>query len=121
MSGKKAITMVAVLAFCFSGCATIFVGKNQTVSFNSKPEAASVKVGPFSGTTPYTTKIPKNKGYLIEYSKEGYQRETMELEKRFDPVYLVNILFWPGLIVDLATGAMFKYDPAIYRAELEPR
>jgi hypothetical protein len=36
------------------------------------------------------------------------------LNKEIEPLYFVNILFWPGLIIDLATGAMFEYDPTHY-------
>ncbi len=43
--------------------------------------------------------------------------QTQNLNKSIEPVYWVNILFWPGLIVDIATGKMFKYDPTEYSFE----
>jgi len=35
--------------------------------------------------------------------------------KQINEPPFVNILFWPGLIIDLATGTMFRYDPTEYQ------
>ena len=111
---KKSVlcTVLAVLFFT-QGCCSIFTGDPQTVSVDSKPEGAKVQIGPYEGTTPYRVSLPRGKNYVVQASY-GDRDKTLALNKQIEPVYWVNILFWPGLIIDLATGAMFEYDPTHY-------
>ena len=72
-----------------------------------------MRIGPYKGTTPYEVTVPRGKDYIIQATYNG-KTETQNLNKSIEPVYWVNILFWPGLIIDLATGNMFKYEPKVY-------
>ncbi len=111
---KKSILCVSLIALIFTqGCCSIFTADPQTVSVDSKPPGAEVKVGPHQGTTPYQVSLPRGKDYVITAEYEG-KTKTANLNKSIEPVYWVNILFWPGLIIDLATGKMFKYEPTEY-------
>jgi len=105
-------TLLAVLIFT-QGCCSIFTNDPQTISVDSKPEGAKVQIGPHEGTTPYRVSLPRGKNYVIQASYGGRDK-TLALNKQIEPVYWINILFWPGLIIDLATGAMFEYDPTHY-------
>ena len=111
---KKSVlcTVLAVLLFT-QGCCSIFTGGPQTVRVDSEPEGAEVRIGPYKGTTPNQVSLPRGKDYVIK-SKYGSDTQTMNLNKNIEGVYWVNILFWPGLIIDLATGKMFKYEPTEY-------
>jgi hypothetical protein len=80
---------------------------------DSKPEGATVKIGAHKGKTPYSVVLSRGKDYVISASYQG-KTETIAMNKSIEPVYWVNILFWPGLIIDLATGKMFKYEPTHY-------
>jgi hypothetical protein len=95
------------------GCCSIFTPGPQTISVASKPTGANVKIGTYKGTTPYQVSIPRGKDYVIEASFNS-KTQTQNLNKSIEPIYWVNILFWPGLIIDLATGNMFKYEPTEY-------
>jgi hypothetical protein len=111
---KKAILCVMLVAVVFTqGCCSIFKADPQTVSVNSNPPGAKVEIGPHSGTTPFQISLPKGKDYVITATYQG-QTKTANLNKSIEPLYWVNILFWPGLIIDLATGKMFEYDPTQY-------
>ena len=105
--------MLTIILALTQGCCSIFTPGPQTVSVNSKPEGAKVKIGPYSGMTPYQVSVPRGKDYVIE-AKYGTDTQTVTLNKNIEPVYWVNILFWPGLIIDLATGKMFRYEPTEY-------
>jgi hypothetical protein len=111
---KKSVlcALLAVLVLT-QGCCSIFTSDPQTVSVDSKPQGAKVQIGPFKGTTPYQVSLPRGKDYVIVASY-GKDTQTVALNKNIEPVYWVNILFWPGLIIDLATGKMFKYEPTEY-------
>jgi hypothetical protein len=101
-----------------SGCCSIFTSGPQTVSIDSQPQGADVKIGPYKGKTPYTVSLPRGKEYVI-VAKYGDKTETLTLEKSIEPVYWVNILVWPGLLIDLGTGKMWKYSPTEYDVSFE--
>ena len=117
---KKSV-LCGVLALCTftQGCCSIFTSGPQTVSVDSKPPGASVAIGPFKGKTPYQVSLPRGKDYVIT-AKYADNSQTQNLNKSIEPVYWVNILFWPGLIIDLATGKMFKYEPTEYEFDFTP-
>ena len=108
---KNIVLWITLLSFTLSGsgCCSIFGGGGQMITVNSKPEGAKVQLGSLQGTTPYQVKLPKGKDYAIRTTYAG-KTQTTPLEKKVDGVFWINILFWPGLIIDAATGNMYKYD-----------
>lgn len=112
---KKSVLCVLLAVLVFTqGCCSIFASGSQMVSVDSKPQGASVTIGPYMGTTPYQVSLPRGEDYVITAKYQG-NTQTQNLDKSIQTLYWVNILFWPGLIVDLATGNMFTYDPTEYR------
>ena len=112
---KKSVVCVLLAASLLTqGCCSIFTSGAQTVSVNSVPPGAKVQVGPHTGTTPYSVSLPRGKDYVITATLEGTQK-TQNLNRTIEGVYWVNILFWPGLIIDMATGKMYKYEPTQYQ------
>ena len=111
---KKSVLCVVLAASIFvQGCCTLFTNDPQTVSVDSKPPGVKVAIGPYSGTTPYHVSLPRGKDYVVT-ARQGEATQTQNLTKSIEPLYWVNILIFPGLIVDLATGKMFKYEPTTY-------
>ncbi len=110
-------TLLATLFFAVltysSGCATIFSGDSQNITFNSVPEGANIKVGPYEGVTPCAILIPKGQNYAIEAHYLG-QKKVVPLTTKMTGSTFWNILFWPGFIVDAITGNIKKYDPNHY-------
>jgi hypothetical protein len=51
-------------------------------------------------------------GKSVTVRKPGYQDQTVMVNSKFQPVALLDVLFWPGFIVDGATGSLVKIDPA---------
>ena len=111
---KKTVLVCTLVTFVFTqGCCSIFTSNPQTISVDSKPEGAKVQIGPYKGTTPYQVSLPRGKDYVIQATYDN-KSQTVTLNKSIEPVYWVNIFVWPGLIIDLATGKMFKYEPTEY-------
>lgn len=52
---------------------------------------------------------------------DGYDQRSILLQNGFNGVSILNIFFWPGFIVDAATGTLMKYDVVTYEAELDPK
>jgi len=116
---RRGICVLLCCAFLLTqGCCSIFTSGDQPVFIDSVPQGADVKVGPYKGSTPYSVTIPRGKDYVITV-KNGTQTETLTLEKSIEPVYWVNILFWPGLLIDLGTGKMWKYSPTEYEVTFD--
>ncbi len=110
---KKLLCVLLAMLLFNQGCCSIFTNKAQKITVTSKPAGAEVKVGPYKGTAPFEKIIPRGKDYLITADYQG-KSQTQNLEKKIEPIFWVNILFWPGMIVDLVTGSMFKYEPTEY-------
>lgn len=111
---RKVAVIVLLFAFCFNqGCCSIFKSDPQAVRVSSPSKGAAVKIGPYKGKTPYTVIMPRGKDYIIE-GKLGDKTETVALNRSIEPIYWINILFWPGLIIDYATGSMWNYEPKEY-------
>lgn len=112
------------LSFLLTSCATIFSGTSQEVKFESEPSGAAIMVGGVErGTTPATVTLTKPglSEKRVTFTKEGYEDRSLKLQKSFATTTILNI-FGPWLIgwgIDAFSGAMFKYSPTQYNAELE--
>ena len=108
----------------FNGCALIFKGTSEKVSFNSDPLASKVYVnGQVMGNTPLELKLESKKSYTIEFKKEGFETKTVHLSNSIGAGYIIlDIIFGFGLIpiiIDAATGAWYTLDEDHINAILE--
>ncbi len=98
-----------------AGCASIVSGKTQDISIRSNPLGATVTIdGMSAGATPVTTDVKRKRRHNIKITKEGYVEETRATHKGFNWWYCANLII-PfgiiGLVVDVATGAIFTVSP----------
>jgi hypothetical protein len=108
-----------------AGCATVFSGRHQEVTFLSQPDGATVTVGgKILGKTPLTTTIQKDKNQELRFEKEGYKTISMSLTTRINGWFWGNILGgFSGLFsstTDSATGSIIEYSPSQYLVTLFP-
>lgn len=114
---------LGVLALLFLvGCATLFKGTSQKVSYSSEPSGAKVYVtGQLMGTTPFELEMKVNRTYTIEFRKEGYENKTVVLNNSIGAGWIIlDVLggFIP-VIIDAATGAWYSLDQDHVNAVLE--
>ena len=111
-----------------TGCASIVSETTYPVSVSSTPRSAQLTIKNdhrtiYSGTTPATVVLDASEGFFqaAEYTavidKEGYGVYRRTINASLDGWYVGNIVFggvigW--LIVDPATGAMWKLDSNVY-------
>ena len=124
---KHLLTVFSILTlFAFiPGCATIFGGSNWPISVRTNPDGAKVEIRNkkglevYSGTSPATLRLKSGAGYFskesytISLSNAGYEPKTINLECKINGWYFGNILIGGVLgmlIIDPATGAMYKLD-----------
>lgn len=120
-------TYLSILLVIFiTGCASIFSGTKQEVTFTSTPDGALVTIqGKPMGRTPLTILTAKEKKRTAVIEKEGYRSATIDLTNEVDPLFYVNILGFPvgmifSSITDAASGAIYKYAPDKWHVTLQP-
>jgi len=124
----KVLSVVVCLSLIMAGCASIVSKSNYPVSINSSPDQASFTItnkngeNVHSGRTPETVTLKSGRGYFkkseytVTFSKEGFEDKTATIVGDVDGWFIGNILFGGLigiLIVDPATGAMWKLPEAI--------
>ena len=124
MSLLRFLFIIITCAF-LSSCASIVSKTNWPVSIDSKPEGVHVSITNkrgveiFTGKTPLVTKLKSGSGFLTKESYtvvmtyNGIEKRKINLECSINGWYFGN-LFIGGLIgmliVDPATGAMYRLD-----------
>ncbi|HJD59459.1 MAG TPA: hypothetical protein LFW20_02120 [Rickettsia endosymbiont of Omalisus fontisbellaquei] len=130
----KLYKLVTILmsTIILSGCATIFSGTTQDIHVkvidNKNNTALENVVCTVTDGTGGNYVLPNNPGIvkvrrtsgavLIDCKKEGYKQLNIAVGDNFNSVTLINVLFWPGFIVDALSGSYKKY-PSHYLVAME--
>jgi len=122
-----------------TGCASIVSKSDWPVTITSAPSGAMVTVKNNQGikihkaTTPTTVVLKSSAGYFaaakytLSFEKPGYGDSVAFLDARLNPWYMGNLLFFGGdffigmLVIDPATGAMWKLDDMVMGSLAESR
>lgn len=118
------VAAMIVLVPLLYGCATIVRGSSQDVRVTSDPSNAEVIVnGEDRGSTPTTLNLDTGRDYQIEFDRDGYTSETVNVTKDFTigwPIF-GNIFSWGiiGIVVDVANGSAYQLSPEQVEAALE--
>lgn len=101
----------ATLAAGASGCATLFSGTSQSLQVSSEPPGARVFVnGSLAGNTPTTVTMKKGDPVTIVGQYPGLPDATVVLGKQLDTIAVLNLFDLVGWLIDVSTGAMWKFD-----------
>lgn len=116
------------MTILLTGCASIVSKTSYPVTVSSNPSGATLTIvnkkgkTVFSGTTPTVVTLKAGAGfftpgkYTMTMEKAGYPTKTATLRASLDGWYVGNIIFGGLigiLIVDPATGAMWRLDDSI--------
>jgi len=119
----KMAATISIFSIFLSGCATIVSGSSQLVhvqAIDAKthkpiPNARcqlidSKKVAYTINSNPGSANIPREYGKLqAECTATGYKQKSVATGQSFNAWTLADVIFWPGALVDAATGAAKKY------------
>ena len=116
-----------VIGSLASGCATM-ANTDQQIAVYTIPDGADVVVGDNKGVSPMSVTVPGGYSipHSIQISKEGYQSQTVTVQRGFRTSALVTDvlpgLFLAGipLIVDLSTGDFWYVSNTSYTIKLTP-
>ncbi len=114
-------------AFMLTGCATIFSGSSAKIPFETDgPDdteftITSVQTGERTVRkgNRFVVELKRNADYQVSVQAQGYKGQDVLVGRSFNMLTILNILFWPGLLVDFATGAMYQPDKERVYVRLE--
>lgn len=121
-----AIAGALLLVLPIAGCASIISGSKQEVNLTSHPAAANVTITNekgmvvWSGTTPATIELARDKEYFVKAEVPGYEPATVHIDQSLNGWFIGNLLCGGiiGGLIDYATGAMWTLDPDMVTIEL---
>jgi len=125
MGNKKGLglAVLALSAALVAGCATVMSGTTQTINVQAIDEKTNETIPGAKCTVtdgkgrvypvtsnPGSVVVTKGQGALdTRCLVKGYHQKQVGVGQDFNAWTVANVLFWPGLIVDAATGAVQKY------------
>jgi hypothetical protein len=115
---KRALSLVMVV--CLAGCATLFGGSSQIPIATNPPGAGVYVNGALVAQTPTVIELDSSRPAHIQIYLPGFQPVQIARHKGIAGWFWVNFFFWPGFIVDLATGKYEKYDSSTIAIGLTP-
>jgi len=122
----RLLLIISIIPLLFTGCSTIVDGRDKRVQINSNPTGAKFSIYNKDGkpisvkTTPASITLKRNHGYFsgedykMIFEFTGYYPYEIHIKSTVDGWYFGNLLFGGLiglLIVDPATGAMYKLEP----------
>jgi hypothetical protein len=124
---KNMLVALAISIFAitsFTGCATMMDGKHQYVPVKSTPPGATIKVDgkDLGQKTPNIIRLERSQRHHIEIVLANHKTAEIDTVRKFNYDTLPGWIFYifPGVIVDLATGAIYCVDPGEIDVSLEP-
>ena len=111
---------IVIFTITITSCATLFSGTKDRIYFTTNMPGARVLIdGVEVCKTPCNENITRKVGESqIEFKLEGYETKVINLSKSFNVVSILNFGNLIGWGIDIATGAVFKYDKKAYDIEL---
>jgi hypothetical protein len=114
-------TLIFLIAlFLMTGCATIFTGTRDRISFVSTPSGAVIyKDGIEICTTPCNYNVKRSLNDTeVEFKLDGYETRLITLDKELNLVSIINLGNLFGWGIDALSGAVMKYDRKPYDLKL---
>lgn len=121
---KYLISGVALASiFMLTGCATIVTGSNQRLNVQAL-DSKTLKIIPHAkcelkgnsgqiysiNGNPGSTEVNIKEGRLLaKCRKAGYKQVQIGVGQSFNAWTVADVIFWPTIFVDIATGAVEKY------------
>ena len=115
----RKILLTAASLFLLSGCATVFNPSNDIITVHAQDNDTKIFIdGNYMGNGNVTYPVARGKSLMIAGEKKGCAPVMIQTQKTLAGITLLNVFFWPGFIIDAATGAIQKTDPVIYNLRL---
>ncbi len=114
--------MSYTIILMLTGCASIAGNNTRSVAVDSTPPGAKIYVdNQLFGTTPAVITLPTYiyGGKTLTLRKSGFLDQTIVINTQFQPIAILDILFWPSFLIDAASGSLVKIDPSTLNINTE--
>lgn len=114
MKHIKKISMICLAAcalLSLNACSSMFGDNNRVVHIDSQPKDAKVMVNNVEIPNKTPTDVVVTHMFsptVITVQKPGCDKKTVTIDPEFQKIGFLNILVFPGFIVDAITGDMMK-------------
>jgi hypothetical protein len=119
------VSLSCLLALSLSGCASVFMGTQETITVTSQPPGARIYVNGFGhGYTPNTFSVPRKNDVTVELVLFGYERATATLTSAHAADATAMSILLGGAIgygIDAASGADKKLTSKTIDVVLTPK
>ena len=118
----KCLVMAFISIFLLASCATLFTKTKYPVMVGSNPDGAKVVITDkngrevYSGSTPARLELKSSSGffskaeYQVKISLPGHDDKIVSISSKIKGLFFLNLTNMTGLIIDAATGAMWKLE-----------
>lgn len=119
-----AILLLAAASLLLGGCATIFTGTIDTLTFDANVPGVRLTIdGQYQGELPRTVVMSRNfmggRQFVARFEKEGHQTQEFKLAREFNTVAILDIsstIVSGG--VDVLTGSLMRFSPLDYHVQM---
>lgn len=123
---RRLLAVLAAATLASSGCATIFTGTTDTLTFDANVPGVRLTIdGQYIGEMPITVPMSRNfvggKQFIATFEKPGYVTQEFKLNREFNTVSILDVsspLTSGG--VDVLTGSLMKFSPKDYHVQMLP-
>ena len=110
---RQVVVLAAAACAGLTGCATLVHGSHQRVLIQSAPSGAPVSIdGKNAGVTPMVAKVTRRSSHTVLVGPAGGPQVRHSLTSRPSAWLLPDLMFWPLLVVDFASGGAFVLTPS---------
>ncbi len=122
MKFLRPLALLAALVF-LPGCASIVTGTHKTIRVTSDPPGALLKLdGDTRATTPGVLHPSLRSDHVVTIEAAGYEPYEVKLVRKLSDWEFGNaaVGITPGVALDSATGAIYRFEPSEINAQLRP-
>ena len=118
--------MAAGAALLLGGCATIFTGTTDRLTFEANVPGVRLSVdGQYLGELPLTVDMSRNfvggRQFLARFERAGHETQEFQLHREFNTVAILDVTSIPTSGgIDVLTGALMKFAPTSYHVQMLP-
>jgi hypothetical protein len=118
------LALAAAASAALAGCATIFTGTTDHLSFEANVPGVRLSVdGRYLGELPLKLPMSRNfvggQQFIAKFEKEGYVPQEFRLTREFNAVAILDVTSIPTSGgIDVLTGALMKFSPTDYHVQM---
>lgn len=123
---RRAHATSILAPFLLAGCATLFTGTTDTLTFRANVPGVRLSVdGQYKGELPLAVTMSRGfvggQQFIARFERAGYVTQEFRLNRQFNAVAVLDVTSIPTSGgIDVLTGALMKFSPTDYHVQMLP-